>query len=409
WAQSRLDRIPPRPRYGADPVAWIRTALSRRLERRSLPALSAGAQHWTPSPLDAYVVREFLAYTGLLLAAFLVLVLVFTAFELIGSVLQHHVPLLLVAQYLAYFSPQMLYTMAPLAILVGVLITVGLMSKANEITAMKACGISIYRVLVPMMIAAGVLCGLQFALDASWLPGFNQKQDALHALIKGQPPQTYRNPEHKWVFGQRNDIYFFSFFDPSRGQFADVTVFQFDPQSFQLTNRIFARQARWDDGIQGWVFTNGWARQFAQHSGQTFQRFLVASFPGLPESPQYFATDARQGSQMSFLELRRYVSALRASGYNVARLSITLAKKVAYPLITVVMALLAFPFALSVGRRGTLVGISIGIAVAIAYWSTASLLEALGNLSQLPAGVAAWAPDAMFLGLGLYLLLRVPT
>src|SRR6185437_7135411 len=111
---------------------------------------------------------------------------------------------------------------------------------------------------------------------------------------------------------------------------------------------------------------------------------------------------------MSFGELHRYIGALRASGYTVGRLSITLWKKLAYPLITVVMALLAFPFALTVGRRGTLVVVSVGIVVAIAYWSTASLLEALGNLNQLPAPVAAWSPDALFLGLGLYFLLRVP-
>ena len=73
------------------------------------------------------------------------------------------------------------------------------------------------------------------------------------------------------------------------------------------------------------------------------------------------------------------------------------------------MALLAFPFALTVGRRGTVAGITVAILVAIAYWSSASLLEALGNLNQLPAQVAAWTPDVLFFGLGMYLLLRVPT
>ncbi|HWG36486.1 MAG TPA: LptF/LptG family permease [Terriglobales bacterium] len=407
WSLSCLDRIPARPIAGADPVAWIRAGISQR--RAHLPTPALGKRRWLPAALDRYVVREFLAYTGLLLAAFWLLVVVFTLFELIGSVLQHHIGVGVVIQYLLYFSPQTLYLMAPLAILAGVMITVGLMSKSNEVTAMKASGISVYRVLAPMAIAACVLCCLQFGLDATWLPGFNQKQDALHAVIKGQPAQTYRNPEHKWVFGQSNDIYYFSFFDPSQAAFADVSVFEFDPQSFELTRRIFARQARWDDGIQGWVFTNGWARQFQGPTSTSYQPFLVASFPGLPESPQYFATDSRQGTQMSFGELHRYIGALRASGYTVGRLSITLWKKLAYPLITVVMALLAFPFALTVGRRGTLVGVSVGIVVAIAYWSTASLLEALGNLNQLPAPVAAWAPDALFLGLGLYFLLRVPT
>ncbi|HUX67112.1 MAG TPA: LptF/LptG family permease [Terriglobales bacterium] len=409
WALWRLDRIPRRPVAGTDPVAWVRAALSRRLPAAGLGARPLRNRRWMPSLLEGYVIREFLGYTGLLLASFLILVLVFTLFELTGSIVQHHIPASVVAQYLLYFSPQMLYMMIPVAILVGVLVTFGLMSKANEITAMKASGVSVYRLLVPVLFAALVLCGVQFALDATWLPAFNQKQDALHAQIKGQPPQTYRNPEHKWVFGQNNDIYYFSFFDPSRRTLANVSVFQFRPQPFQLTRRIFAQQARWDDAISGWVFTNGWVGEFHDNAERGFQRFQVASFGGLPETPAYFTTDARQGSQMTYAELSRYIATLRKSGYDVSRLSVTLAKKLAYPLITVVMALLAFPFALTVGRRGTVAGITVGIVVAITYWTAASLLEVLGNLNQLPPAMAAWTPDALFLGVGVYLLLRVPT
>ncbi|MGH9487743.1 MAG: LptF/LptG family permease, partial [Terriglobales bacterium] len=372
-------------------------------------APAPGARAWMPSLLGAYVTRAFLGYTLLLLAAFLVLVLVFTLFELMGSILHNHIPAAVVARYLLYFSPQMLYLLMPLAILVGVLIAFGLLSKDNEITAIKAGGVSVYRLLFPVLIAAACLCALQFALGATWLPAFNQRQDALHDRIKAQPPQTYLNAEQKWVFGEGNDIYYFSFFDTQRRQFDDVSVFQFDPHRFRLTRRIFARRARWDPSIATWVFSNGWARSFSAGGDATFERFLVASFSGLPETPAYFAGDSLQGTQMTYAQLRHYVSALRRSGYDVSRLSITLAKKIAYPLITLIMALLAFPFALSVGRKGTVAGISVGIAVAIAYWCTASLLQALGNLGQLPALVAAWTPDALFLGLGVYLLLRVPT
>lgn len=409
WALSRLDRLPRRPVAGADPVAWFRAWVARRLPSASLAVRPIRRRSWMPRLLEGYILREFVGYTGLLFAAFLLIVLVFTAFELMGSILQNHISPGTVLEYLLYFSPQTFYLLAPVAILVGVLVTFGLMSKANEVTALKSCGVSAYRLLAPVLLAALILCGLQFALDATWLPGLNQKQDALRAQIKGQPAQTYRNPGRTWVFGQNHDIYYFTFFDPGRASFADVSVFQFDPQRFQLTRRIFAREARWDGSIPGWVFTNGWERTFPASAPSVYQPFQVASFPQLTEAPAYFATDARQGSQMGYSELRRYIATLQASGYNVARLSIALGKKIAYPLITVIMALLAFPFALSVGRRGTVAGIAVAIVVAIAYWSSASLLEALGNLNQLPAAVAAWTPDVLFLGAGLYLLLRVPT
>lgn len=408
YALWRLDRHPPRPREPLD--LWAR--LRRLVPRRQDPVLTvtpAAGRSWMPSLLSGYVTSSFLRYTLLLLAAFVILVLIFTLFELVGSILQHHIAVGVVAEYLLYFTPQMVYQMIPVAILVGVLIAFGLLAKNNEITALKACGVSAYRLLAPVLVAAAVLCALQFALGATWLPGFNLRQDELHDRIKGQPAQTYRNPERKWMFGRGNDIYYFRFFDAESRAFDDVSVFQFDPHRFQLTRRIFARQARWDETIRAWVFVNGWTRTFSRQGDTGFERFVVADFSGLPETPAYFAGDARQGTQMTYVELRRYIAVLRRGGYDVSRLRITLAKKIAYPLITVIMALLAFPFALSFGRRGTVAGITAGIAVAIAYWTSASLLEALGNLSQLPAAVAAWTPDALFLGLGVYLLLRVPT
>lgn len=408
WALWRLDRTPFRQPGNAVGWHWRRPGWSTSLPHRRAHRVMV-PRAWMPSLLGGYIIREFLTYTGLLLAAFLVLTLVFTLFELIGSILQNHVGVGVVFEYLFYFTPQMLYLTAPVAILVGTLVAFGLMSKTNEITAMKASGISIYKLLLPVVLVAGGLCLLQFALDATWLPAFNQRQDALHDRIKGQPPQTYSNPQRKWVMGRDNDIYYYTFFDAQNRVFDNITVFQFDPQRFALTRRIFARQARWDDAIPGWVFSHGWARSFDAAGGSSFESFVVSSFSGLRERPSYFATDTRLGTQMTYGELRQYVTAMRRSGYDVSRLSITLEKKIAYPLITVVMALLAFPFALTVGRRGTVAGITAGIAVAIAYWSAASLLEALGNLNQLPPAVAAWTPDALFLGLGLYLLLRVPT
>jgi LPS export ABC transporter permease LptG/LPS export ABC transporter permease LptF len=408
WALWRLDRTPsgPSERWS---TWWRRRPKPGRSPLRLPQRRTLVPRAWMPSLLGGYAIREFLAYTGLLLAAFLILILVFTLFELIGSILQNHIGLGVVLEYLFYFTPQMLYMTVPVAILVGTLIAFGLMSKANEVTAMKACGVSIYKLLLPVLIVAGALCALQFALDATWLPAFNQRQDALHDRIKGQPPQTYTNPQRKWVMGRGNNIFYYTYFDPQSRVFANLTVFQFDREHFTLTRRIFARQARWDEAIPGWVFSNGWARSFDAGGSSSFETFVVSSFSGIQERPSYFATDTRLGTQMTLGELRRYVATMRHSGYDVSRLSITLNKKIAYPLITVIMALLAFPFALTVGRRGTVAGIAAGVGVAIAYWSAASLLEALGNLNQLPAAVAAWAPDVLFLGVGVYLLLRVPT
>jgi lipopolysaccharide export LptBFGC system permease protein LptF len=112
---------------------------------------------------------------------------------------------------------------------------------------------------------------------------------------------------------------------------------------------------------------------------------------------------------MNYEELKRYIRDLQESGFDVVRLRVQLEKKFAYPLITLVMAVLAVPFALSAGRRGAVAGIAIAVSIAVIYWTISGLSESMGNVSQLPPGLAAWAPDMFFGLVGGYLILKVPT
>jgi lipopolysaccharide export LptBFGC system permease protein LptF len=112
---------------------------------------------------------------------------------------------------------------------------------------------------------------------------------------------------------------------------------------------------------------------------------------------------------MSYRELSSYITDLRQSGFDTVRLRVQLMRKIAYPLITLVMAVLAVPFALSMGKHGSLAGIATAIVMAIAYWVVAGLFEAMGNVNTLPPLLAAWSPDALFGIAGAYLLLRTPT
>jgi lipopolysaccharide export LptBFGC system permease protein LptF len=100
---------------------------------------------------------------------------------------------------------------------------------------------------------------------------------------------------------------------------------------------------------------------------------------------------------------------LQQSGFDVVRLRVQLQKKFAFPLITLVMAVLAIPFSLSAGKRGALAGVATAMGIAVVYWVTSGLFEAMGNTSQLPPALAAWSPDLLFALAGGYLVLKVPT
>ena len=362
-----------------------------------------------PLLLDDMILRDFAMYLGMILASFILLTLVFTFFELLSDIVRNHIPLLMVGQYLINVTPSMLYTMTPLSVLLAVLTTIGLLQKTNEITAMKATGTSIYRVIFPVFIIAAAISAGLFFFDQFYIPAANQRQETLRNQIKGKPAQTYLRPDRKWIFGEHNTIYYYEFFDPDQDTFANITAFQFDPTTFELTARIHASRAYWSPKLNKWVFEQGWERTFHGSAIQGFQQFDASTFPLLVEPPGYFKKEVRQSSEMNYQELRTYIADLQQSGFDVVRLRVQLQRKFAYPVITLIMAILAVPFSLSSGRKGALTGIAIALSVAIVYFVADGLFQAMGNASQLPAAMAAWAPDMIFGFLGGYLLLKVPT
>ena len=362
-----------------------------------------------PLLLDEMILRDFAMYLGMILASFILLTLVFTFFELLSDIVRNRIPMLMVGQYLLNVTPSMIYIMTPLSVLLAVLTTIGLLQKTNEITAMKATGTSIYRVIFPVFVIAAAISAGLFFFDQFYIPTANQRQETLRNQIKGKPAQTYLRPDRKWIFGEHNTIYYYEFFDPDQNAFANITAFEFDPNTFELTARVHASRAHWSPELNKWIFEQGWERTFRGSAIQSFHEFDASTFPTLIESPGYFKKEVRQSSEMNYQELRRYIADLQQSGFDVVRLRVQLQKKFAYPMITLIMAILAVPFSLSAGRKGALTGIAVALSVAIIYFVAAGLFEAMGNANQLPAAMAAWAPDLIFGFLGGYLLLKVPT
>jgi LPS export ABC transporter permease LptG len=350
----------------------------------------------------------------MVLVSFVLLMLVFTFFELLGDIIRNRTPLVTVGEYLIDLTPSMLYLITPLGVLVAVLVTFGVLTRTNELTAMKATGISLYRVMVPVLVVSALLAVALFLFDESYLPTANRRQEALRSVIKGRPAQTFLRPDRKWIFGRQEPgkpgrIFYYQFFDPTQDRFANLTVFEFNPEDFSLSRRIFASSVHWEPQLQQWVFEHGWERRFDGEKLSSFSEFNVESYPEIVERPQYFKKEALQSQEMTFGELERYIRDLGQSGFDTKQLSVQLNIKVAYPIVTLVMAVLAIPFALSMGKRGSLTGIAAAIGVAITYWVIQNTFQQLGNVNLLPTLLAAWAPDLLFGLAGTYLLLRTPT
>jgi LPS export ABC transporter permease LptG/LPS export ABC transporter permease LptF len=368
-----------------------------------------------PLLLDEYVMRSYAANFVLSLGTFVLLYVVFTFFELMGDIIRNQTPFIVVGEYLFNLIPYIVSAVTPLCSLLAVLITFGALTRNSELTAMKATGISLYRVLAPVLVLAAILASALFAFDEYYLPGANRRQQQLRAEIKDKPAQTFILAGRKWISGQTDSegaparIFYYQAFDQVRNVFANLSVFEFDPKTFTLQRRIFAESVRWDPTVNGWVFDKGWQRSFTGQTIATYQPFSVSTFPEIHEQPAYFVKEDKLSDEMSYGELSNYIADLRQSGFDTIKFRVQLENKLAVPAITLVMAILAVPFAVSMGKRGGLVGIAAAIGVAISYWIIAGVFSSMGNINTLPPMLAAWSPDLLFAIAGTYLLLRTPT
>ena len=396
-------------------------AAARALGRKSRAGVAVMDRPWSGSRpfrvplliqvLDRHIVVSFLFYFAVSLVTFVMMFHVFTFFDLLSDIIKNHTSLSLLAAYHFFLTPRLLYDFTPIAVLVAVLVIFGLLTKHNEVTAFKACGVSVFRLAAPVFMAGLFLSGSLFAFDHYWVPESDRRQDALRAEIKGKPAQTFLRPDREWIYGLRDRVFYYKYFDQNELMMVGVNVYEIDPVEFRLSKHIFAERARWEPNLKRWSFQNGWIREMKGSTITHFDNFAggIRVFPEIQETPDYFVKEVKQSKQMNFRELKDYIGELQQGGLDTVPLQVQFYKKFSVPLFAFIMVMVSVPFAFLAGNRGAMAGVGISFAILIAYLSINQLFEQVGNLGQLPAAVAAWSPDAVFSLFGLYFLTRLKT
>jgi len=355
------------------------------------------------------VLSDLTRFFLFILGGFTALFLIITVFQLLDQITRNNIEFTIVTNYLFFLTPFILNYMTPMATLVAAMVTFGLLEKTSQIVVLKASGISIFRLAAPAVLCSVVLSAAVFLNQDYILPFTNRRQDnLLHLIRSGQePPQTSYQTDHKWIFGANGRIYNYEHFSLKDNVFARLRILDFTGQPFGISRHLFAQKAEWDAETETWLLEDGWERRF-EGDGQTFEAFDRRRMT-LPERPGYFKKDSRESQMMTLEELRSHINDLARSGFDVLDLRIDLYRKVAFPVTCIVMMIVGLPFAFSVGKRGALYGVTIGIAIGLFYWGLLGLFEQMGRYEILPVLLAAWGPNLMFGAGGLYLFLRSRT
>ncbi|HUF78968.1 MAG TPA: LptF/LptG family permease, partial [Thermoanaerobaculia bacterium] len=395
--------------------------LAERRERRRLRLAESGGserphlvirlprfQLLFPNLLDRYVLRIFSGIFVLTVASGLAIYIVADFTGKADEIFRNQVAGSVVVDYYKFSSFQIFYEIAPVLVLVTTLITFSLLSKTNETTALKALGVSLFRISLPAVVAAAGVTLFAVFLQSKVLPAANHRGAQLEDQIRGrETARSYRRADRQWLFGQGRYIYNYINYDADRQTLHRLQVFELD-QDHRLLRRLVADRAVYD-GDGWWRFENGWFRTFEGTRTGSYERFPEAVSVRFPEDPDYFASEIRPPEQMGYFELRRYVEELEGSGQAVPELRVQLQTKVAYPTLSLVMALVALPFAFLLGRQGALYGVGVSIVLAIVFLIFFAFSTKLGEAGALPPIIAVWGPNLIFALISASLFLWVRT
>lgn len=353
--------------------------------------------------IQRYLLTTFGKITGLSLSAFTGIYLLVDFFEKVDDFLEHEAEAILYVTYFSCKIPLIISQVLPLTILMGVFLTLGGFTKTNELTAMRAGGIGLSRLVSPFIMAALLLSGANFMMNEYLVPACTEKANhILRTEVKGKTARLTKR-DNLW-FRDRDALYHIQLAIPEAKQLRGVSAYQVDDK-LRLRSRIEADLV--DYNGQQWLASQAVVRHFDPLTSQLTQQTTAAQLPlKLNKQPDDFGTITGKNEELNFAQLRQIGQKLQREGLNATRYLVDMHSRLATPFACLIMAFLAIPFALQKSRNVNLaLGISISVLIGISFFIIQSTLIALGYSAVLPPLVAAWAANLIFGLLGLFLIL----
>lgn len=362
------------------------------LKKRSPSALALGGI------LDRYLLRSFMRNFALGLFCTALLYLMVDFFDRVDNLVRAGAPLGTSIRYFLYKLPLLISRVFGFSALFATLFSLGMLARTQEITAMRAGGLSLRRISVPLLLLSFVISIFAFLWSESVVPIFTSKSQYIYRTeVRKRQPKALLGARDIWMRGEGSFIRV-DHFDAKKGSLDGVAIYVLN-RDFSVRGLIEVPSARWNgtaweaSGGKEWVFLSG---------GRLTQRRLNRPLP-LSETPEDFKLLAREPDEFSFFDLRKQITDLRAKGIDATEYDVDLQVKLALPLISSLLVLLAIPFALRYGPGGG-IALSFGLTLLIGfgYWLLLAFSVSLGHSGALPPWVAAWLPNLSLALLGLF-------
>lgn len=368
--------------------------------------------------LDRYIVKQFLQMVGFGLIAFTAIFVIVDMMENLDDFIDRQVPFAIVVQYYLYFMPEIIKLMIPVAVLLSSLFTTGRLSTFNEITAMKASGLSLYRFMLPMLIMALLISLLSVYFNGWVVPYANQKKFTIARVHLNKYLES-SGRQNIFVQDTPTRIVSLNYFDDAISTAYRVTVQDFSSVDHtQMVTRYDAREMLWDSTSSVWRMIDCTMRKFGGNSAglggvgtnlftEEITRFDTLALLGVHFIPAEIKKKQERPDEMDYYDLRNFIENQKRAGHQVARWQVEFYSKVSFPFASFIVVLFGVPFSSMKRRSGLALEFGISLGVCFAYLAFMKISHTFGYNGDLDPFVTAWFANAVFLLAGILNLWRV--
>ncbi len=336
------------------------------------------------------------------MATFLVL---YMGGDTVRQGLREDIPARYALQFTFYQLPEVLVLLLPAACLMGVLISLSGFARRNELTAMFASGVSLGRIAFVLMSLVFMLCCVSFVVTDRVVPPLAKiRAHFYRTVIQNKPDLQTDIKQNKIWYRSRNLIYNLRSFDPKLNEISGLSIYTFS-DNFDLVQQIEASKANYLDGK--WVLSDGLLTLFEEDTGYPVTKHFDRQTMTLNESPGDFKEIEKEVETLRLKNLWRYIQRNKSAGIDTKSREVTFWSKISMALVPLIMALLGIPFASKHHRHSSIArDISLCFFIVIVYWLFFSSALSMGKTGWVPPFWAAWTPNFLFFGFGIFMVLR---
>lgn len=353
--------------------------------------------------LDRYLMAQFAKNLLLVLCGLVAIYLLVDFFERVDNFLAAGKSVGFTLKYLLFKTPAIAEQLIPACILLAGIITLGVLNRHFEFMALMAGGVSVFRIIRPLLVAAGLVTLLGVAVGQWLIPPTTAETNRIwHEEVNEQIPRGVIR-DGRTYFRGTDGIFSFSRPNPAKAEFRNFNFARYN-ETEGLTMLLTAQRASWQKGT--WRFRDGQIKEFSS-TGQLSVRNFATLSHDFPEKPEDFFMPPYKIKELSYSRLFREASADDDGAASEARLEFH--QRFSYIFLGLPLLLVGIPVLLSVHKnRGRDLALAIPLSCGMAFvaWGAWSAGQSLARTTTLPPGLASWAIHVLAAGLGLFLIHR---